>query len=399
MKTFHCTHCQAQVFFENVECLNCGSPVAYLPDHQIMAAIEQRSAQIWQPIGKFAAQRYRLCDNFSGQGICNWAVPADDAEGLCVSCRLTRVIPTLTAEGKAAWQKLECAKRRLVHNLLTLQLQLHKKDRDNPDGVSFEFLQDFTTSNGDTNRILTGHDNGLITINVAEADDVHREHQRTAQHEPYRTLLGHFRHEIGHYFWDRLIANGPRLHRFRVLFGDERADYAQALRRHYETGPPDNWQETHISAYATSHPWEDWAETWAHYLHMVDCLETAQTMGLSLKPVCRNEPAISPVRGAADAAEHGFDDMIRRWVPLTYAMNSLNRGLGLADSYPFVLSDIVIEKLRFIHDTLRGHRMTRAATLSRSPGRMLLLTAIGVVAVTGLALLSKRKSAPNLPPI
>jgi hypothetical protein len=89
-------------------------------------------------------------------------------------------------------------------------------------------------------------------------------------------LLGHFRHEVGHYFWDRLVATDPhQLEEFRVLFGDDRQDYGEALKRHYDEGAPANWQDTYISMYATMHPWEDFAETWAHYLHIVDTLETA----------------------------------------------------------------------------------------------------------------------------
>jgi hypothetical protein len=171
--------------------------------------------------------------------------------------------------------------------------------------------------------------------------------------EPYRTLLGHMRHEIGHYYWDRLIAGSDRLEAFRALFGDERADYGEALERHYEQGPPADWQSRLISTYASAHPWEDWAETWAHYLHMTDTLEMAAATGLTLKPRTKNAPTL-----AADPKliERGsFDQMLEAWFPLTYVLNSLNRGLGLADSYPFVLSGPAIDKLRFVHETVAAN--------------------------------------------
>jgi hypothetical protein len=204
--------------------------------------------------------------------------------------------------------------------------------------------------------VLTGHDNGLITVNIAEADDVLREQQRTQQREPYRTLLGHFRHEIGHYYWDRLIQNSASLEAFREKFGDERADYQAALNRHYEQGPPEHWEREFISAYATTHPWEDWAESWAHSLHMIDALETARATGVMLRPRHAEEPKLAtpadPLQPGAD-----FDRMVDEWMALTYILNNLNRGLGLADSYPFVLSAPVIEKLRFVHDTMRSNRL------------------------------------------
>jgi len=196
----------------------------------------------------------------------------------------------------------------------------------------------------------------LITINIAEADDVHRERERALQKEPYRTLLGHFRHEIGHYFWDILISHGPRLADFRELFGDESADYQQALDRHYGEGPPARWEQQFISAYATMHPWEDWAESWAHYLHMVDALETAGAAGLALRPKRNDEPRMQPPPDPLNPHYRDFDAMIESWLSLTYVLNNLSRGLGLPDSYPFILSSPAIRKLRFIHTSIDEYR-------------------------------------------
>jgi hypothetical protein len=199
-------------------------------------------------------------------------------------------------------------------------------------------------------QVLTGHRNGVITIHVAEADDVEREQRRHQMHEPYRTLLGHFRHESGHYYWDRLLQHSPRLAAFRLVFGDERADYSEALTWHYQRGAPTDWPQRFISAYASAHPWEDWAETWAHYLHMTDALETAVACGLSLQPLRPDEPSLPPtVRGDRLGA---FGQMLTAWFSLIYVLNNLNRSLGLPDSYPFILSTPAIDKLRFIHETI-----------------------------------------------
>ena len=183
-------------------------------------------------------------------------------------------------------------------------------------------------------HVLTGHDDGIIVINVAEADDAERERRRTQMHEPYRTLLGHLRHEIGHYYWDRLVRDSERLAEFRELFGDERLDYAESLKAHYANGAPPDWQERFVSAYASSHPWEDWAETWAHYLRITDSLETADACGLSLQPPRNDEPRLNPASLLDNPAGQQFDAMIARWFPLTYLLNNLNRGLGLADALP-----------------------------------------------------------------
>ena len=384
MKTFHCTHCENLVFFENVACLNCGHALAYLPDQDRMAALSGGRDGAWRVEGDRANdQGYKLCSNYSGQHVCNWAVPIEDPDSLCRSCRLTRVIPDLTPEGKDAWARMETAKRRLVQSLLRLQLPLAPKDDAHPEGVAFEFLKDSTQANGDSQRVLTGHDNGLIIINIAEADDVEREKQRQRQHEPYRTLLGHFRHEIGHYYWDLLIRDSERIRDFRNVFGDERADYGEALKRHYENGPPADWAQRYISTYATAHPWEDWAESWAHFLHMVDALETAGETGLMLKPQRVDEPALAALPTGTSVLDSGFDSMIDRWLPLTYVMNNLSRGLGLSDSYPFVLTAPVIEKLRLIYDTVNAVR-----PVSRKAGIVRVARALGVGALVAGAILA-----------
>lgn len=352
MRVFHCDHCQHLLFFESSHCVSCGHVLAYLPDLDVVGSLDPLDDGLWSsPLESAAGRKYRLCQNYTEHNVCNWAVPHDSPHALCESCRLTSVIPDLTREGnKEAWYRLETAKRRLLYSLERLGCSPPNKLDDPEGGLTFEFLADPDDPNAPA--VLTGHADGLITLNLAEADDAERERRRLQMGEPYRTLLGHFRHEVGHYYWDRLIANSDRLGAFRELFGDESVDYAESLRQHYDQGPSPNWQERFVSSYAGAHPWEDWAETWAHYLHMTDALETAAHCGLSVRPRRKDEPAVQKVVAVdADRRVH-FDRLLDSWFPLTYVLNNLNRGLGLPDGYPFVLSEPVIEKLRFIHDMI-----------------------------------------------
>jgi hypothetical protein len=351
MKTFHCDHCQALLFFESTKCLTCGHVLAYLPDQQCIATLEPGENGQWRRVGAMTeGPRYRLCANYEGAQVCNWALRADETQTLCASCRLTRVIPSLELAGhKDAWAKLESAKRRMLYTLHMLGCPVRDRTEDPQKGLACQFLAE----SPEGPKILTGHDNGVITVNIAEADDATRETQRNVLHQPYRTLLGHFRHEIGHYYWMLLIESQPRQEAFRAIFGDERADYAVALRTHYDTGAPAGWEEHYVSSYAASHPWEDWAESWAHYMHMFDVLETAADSGLKLEPPRDDEPTLTEAQVNRTAS---FDELLRSWFPITFVLNNLNRSMGLPDGYPFVLSDPVIAKLRFVHETIREHR-------------------------------------------
>jgi len=354
MKVFHCTNCEQLVFFESTQCVHCGHTLAYLPDLQIMGSLEPEQGGMWIANASGVPHTYRLCENYTVHNVCNWAIPDFETQTQCQSCRLTRIAPDLDRSGfKEAWYRLEVAKRRLVY---TLQ-QLHcfvKSSTEDPRGVAFDFLAD--PENPDETAaapVQSGHSNGIITINIAEADDAERERRRLQLHEPYRTLLGHFRHESGHYYWNLLIKDSDSIDEFRRLFGDERPDYDQALQNYYNHGAPPNWQQEFVTAYYGAHPWEDWAETWAHYLHIVDTLETAAACGLTLHPVRLDEPSL---RSSFDPMKPGTDfrHLIDRWFPLTYILNNLNRGLGLLDGYPFVLSPRSIEKLSFVHSTVHA---------------------------------------------
>jgi hypothetical protein len=354
MKIFHCDHCRQLVFYENTRCVNCGHALAYLPERAVIGSLEQTSANLWRsPAVEAKGRTYRLCQNYNCANVCNWALAVDDPQALCRSCRLTRVIPNLSQPGHAeAWYRLEVAKRRLLHSLLGLSLPVVGKDDDPDRGLAFEFLADSAPGVAGAAPVLTGHKDGVITINVAEADDPEREKRRQQMREPYRTLLGHFRHESGHYYWERLVKHSAWIAGFRQRFGDEREDYGQALERYHRHGCPADWPERFVSAYASSHPWEDWAETWAHYLHITDTLETAVCCGLSLQPRRSDEPALNADLVLRGCRPESFDQMIESWFTLTYVLNNLNRGLGLQDPYPFILSTPAIDKLRFVHEVV-----------------------------------------------
>ena len=207
MKTFHCDHCGALVFFENVTCLTCGHALGFLPDIMDLAALEQVQQDQWQSLAAESAGRlYRPCANGRIYAVCNWMVPVDDPEELCVACRMNAVIPDLSITANiAAWHKMEVAKRRLIYTLRLLSLSTDGFSDKWWPRLQFCFLTDVPGAA----PILTGHDGGVITMNIDEADDVERFKRRTEFHEPHPTLIGHFRHESGHYFWDALIAGSP----------------------------------------------------------------------------------------------------------------------------------------------------------------------------------------------
>jgi hypothetical protein len=352
MKLFECQNCGQLLYFENTRCERCGHVLGYLPDGAMLSALTAEDGDRWRPLIA-PEQVYRFCANAAHEA-CNWLVPADGPDAFCQACRHNRTIPDLgPPEHLVRWQRLEAAKHWLIHGLLRLGLPLVSK-WENPDtGLAFDFLADDGATFQETSQVVTGHARGLITINIAEADDADRERRRTEMGEPYRTLLGHFRHESGHYYWDRLVSGGPWHERFRACFGDESHDYGVSLAAHHASGPPSDWQMRFVSAYASAHPWEDWAETWAHYLHMIDTLETAYAFNLRVRPEAGSDPKLAmradfdPYRAAT------FDVLIRTWLPLTYAVNSLNRSMGQPDLYPFSLAPAVVAKLRLVHRIIR----------------------------------------------
>jgi hypothetical protein len=316
MRPFTCGTCGQRLYFENSVCVSCGSAVGYVRDRRDMVVLTDGLTP---------------CANLDLNG-CNW-VP-DVAGGQCFACSLTRTRPADgDLEGLPQYYRAEQAKRRLVHELDTLGLPIEPRDDETGRGVTFDLLSSVEE------HVVTGHADGVITIDLAEGDSVHREQVRLDLGEAYRTLLGHFRHEIGHYYWQVLV-EGSDEEGFRRVFGDERESYADAVDRHYADGPPAGWEDRYVSAYATMHPWEDFAETFAHVLHIRDALETTHAFGLAA------DPAVSSRR---------FGEVVTEtWLPLSRALNQVNRSLGEGDLYPFVLAPAVIEKLEVVDDLVRA---------------------------------------------
>lgn len=342
MRVFRCAHCAQVVFFENTRCTRCGAELGFDPESLELRTLEPEGNGLRSLTDPSDSRRWRFCANHV-LAACNWLV-ALEGSALCRSCRVTRVRPPDgDPEGLAAFARAERAKRRLVWQVLGLGLPLAPRDED-PGGIAFELL--WSPQGG----IVTGHQDGVITVDLRESDDVRRERLRIELDEPYRTLLGHFRHEIGHYYWSLLVA-GPAVGWFRALFGDERSDYAGAMDRHYQQGPTSGWESSYVSAYASMHPFEDWAESFAHYLHMRDVLEMAASFRMTLAgpPGGSAGSQLSADPGAA-VAHPDFDGLLEAWIPLGIALNAVNRAMGKEDLYPFVLAPQVTEKLRFVHD-------------------------------------------------
>jgi len=344
------------LFFENIACVSCKREVGFLPDLICVSSLDPAADGLFSPTdSEGKGHLYKKCQNYAGAGVCNWMIPVEKStESFCISCRLNTVIPDQSIpQNVVLWGLIEAAKRRLVYSCLRLKLPLANRTDDPEHGLGFRFMADTTKPDGTVERVLTAHDFGLITLNIAEADDAAREKMRLGMKEPYRTLLGHFRHETGHYYWDRLVDNTRFLEPYRALFGDERHDYDEAMKKYYASGAPPDWQENYISIYATMHPWEDWAESWAHYLHVQDTLEVAADFGLVGKRI-----KIDP-KGNAEGTQptlkaKPFDQVLDTWAELTIALNSINRSMGLRDLYPFILSQPVVDKLRFISEVIAG---------------------------------------------
>ncbi len=352
MRQFNCI-CGAALFFDNHQCLACGRQVGFDSERFELVALEESPSgpatrsdpnvpnQLLGPEGR----AYLRCDNRERSG-CPWLVSPYASPRLCVACRLNRKIPDLSvSQDEDAWHQVEEAKRRWVYGLLRLGLPVRSKSEDPTGGLVLDVLRPTATQ-----QVFTGHSNGVITINLNEADPVAREVTQQQMQERYRTLLGHLRHESGHYYFAQLVESnrlGPAwIERFRQLFGDERVDYAQALQNHYEVGPPPNFKQQFVSRYASTHPWEDFAESWAHYLHLFDGLETARALNLL------RVPSLDLAARTTGFEHEVFEALIEAWIELTVCMNALNRSLGLRDCYPFVLTPIIREKLRYVHELI-----------------------------------------------
>ncbi|HEV7203831.1 MAG TPA: putative zinc-binding metallopeptidase [Jatrophihabitans sp.] len=340
MRAFACPNCRSLIFFDNHRCLTCDSRLGFDRGRADLVVLDDSSTKV-------------RCAN-SVLVDCNWLVDPGAPQGLCDCCWLTRTRPADDdTDALAAFARAERAKRRLLFQLDHLRLPTTPRSADPGQGLAFDLLSSARQ------KVITGHANGVITIDLAEGHDPHREALRVKLAEPYRTLLGHLRHEIGHWYWNVLVRDTPFLDRFRDLFGDERADYGEALKQHYsaETETPD-WSDTHVSNYAAAHPWEDWAETFAHYLHIRDTIQTAGAWGvhtdgpdLDLKLAWDAQLDVDPQEDVDT-----FDELARSWIALKMVLNQLNRSMGKDDLYPFRLTPTVVDKLRFVHVVVTSHR-------------------------------------------
>ncbi len=338
MKIFKCPNCASSIFFENTRCVKCNSFIGYnvLTDEFDVTSNDNLELNT----------NLKFCYNYQNS-VCNWLIENNDENKFCKACELNRKVPSVSdTEGFKKWKKLEVAKHRLIYQLIKLKLPLIPKI-DNENGIAFDFI-----SENNKDNLVTGHADGVITILLSEADSVHREQLKKQMNEMYRTLLGHFRHEIGHYYWMLLFKDSDNLNAFRNLFGDETQDYGLALKAHYKNGAPSNWNLEFISKYASSHSWEDWAETWAHYLHIMDTLETGYNLGLTLADNL-GQDELNHISNCPNPYEtEDFKIIFDANMGLTLAVNSLNRSMGVADIYPFIVPNAVFKKLDFIHHLL-----------------------------------------------
>ncbi|WP_047546134.1 putative zinc-binding metallopeptidase [Psychroserpens sp. Hel_I_66] len=347
MKVFECNNCNHAVFFENYTCDNCGHLTGYRDKDRKMLTFNTKSKSLVSDKERIA---YKYCKNKT-YNVCNWIIEENSPEEYCNACQLNRTIPNLTdVNNFQNWKDLEIAKHRLIYQLQKIGLPLPSKMKSE-EGLCFDFVEQEQDPS-----LMTGHANGVITILLREADSVKREQMRKQFLESYRTLVGHLRHEVGHYFWDRLVNTNPQvLDEFRAIFGDERENYGDALQAYYKNGAPKDWQKSYISKYATSHAWEDWAETWAHYLHIMDMVETAYFFRINVKPLGIKRSTKTKVSLDPYTIKN-FDAIIKKCMPLSFAVNSINRAMGIPDVYPFVITPAVISKMKFIHSLLLSKR-------------------------------------------
>jgi len=359
MKVFRCPACNQQVYFNNLRCLSCGSVLAFDPESRTMLAFAAPWGECYDASSTSAGASHVPCVHRQGARACNWAVRSQaGASNECASCRLTDAGASTGEMGhEARWLSAETAKRRLLRTLFELGVFVNAEN-PNDGSLRLRFVWQVPSANA---PVLTGHDSGTVTLNLLEADDDHRESARVAFGEPLRTVLGHLRHEVAHYLDARWVDTNAALSaEFSKLMGDKSLDYAQALAHHYAHGAPADWQQRHISAYASAHPWEDWAETCAHYLLMVDAVETAADWGLSLDKV----PDVQ-LRESTHVFDLPADDLVwQQWLPVSRFLNSMARSIGVRDSYPFVVAPVVVQKIAFVRKVLLHARGASGSTLS-----------------------------------
>ena len=327
MRTYDC-QCGGLLFFESTQCLKCKCDSGMCTSCRTVTSIDRKDQSTWVCGNKQCGTQIQRCGNFSPNAICSRLIPVGDADALCDYCQLTEVIPDLAIDGNIEkWRRLEHAKQRVLHQIDQIGLMFRDSGGTLVPKLSFEF------KDGAKGPVSTGHDQGQIVVNIIEADSVQRERTRVEFGEPQRTLVGHFRHELGHFFWDRLVQfDNARLTNFRNVFGDEtNPNYDAAIASFYQTGPAQNWKTSYVSAYATMHPWEDFAETFATYLEIRSVVDNANHFMSS------------------GVSTSDFDALIKCHCKVGMMANEFNRDMGLLDLVPQVFVGPVIEKLKLIH--------------------------------------------------
>ena len=391
MRIFSCPACRHVIYFDSDTCMNCGVGLAFSrARHAMVALADGQPGTATPPADPTAAATppdgARPCLNRNIG--CNWiAAPGGD---FCDACLLVRHVPdVIDANVSGYLRDTGTAVRRLAYQLDDLGLPIVTHWQKPDGGLAFDL--DAST---DDKKVMIGHLNGIITIDITEAQDSHREALRALLDEQYRTMLGHFRHEIGHYYWQALVA--PRaewLAEFREVFGDERQDYGAALDAHYgQDGGQSSWQDAFISQYARTHPWEDFAETFAHFLHITDTLQTAAAHGMQMptipgdwppevEAVMVSVPHIDPVQDAEQAVrdsavpldaeqagDTGMRQILGEWLPLAAALNEVNRAMGKRDLYPFIIPGAVAHKLAYVLRLVTASRSAAAETAGAGGG-------------------------------
>lgn len=347
MRLFRCDNCGNPVHFDNRACLNCGFRLGFVPEALAIHTLQlDADGQRWRRVDE-AQFVYRFCAN-AARDICNWLVPAESPEEFCIACRYNGLVPDPNTEiGLKRWRAIAEAQRHLFYSFLRWNLPRQSRREDPEGGLLFDLKDDEILPDGSCKPTLIGHDEGHIVIRTAEADDLTREQAREQLNEPYRTLLGHFRHETGHFIWNKMVRDPGKFDGFRAVFGDERVDYAQSLETHYKNGPPPGWGSSYISYYATTHPWEDFAECFAHVLHIVDSLETAHIYGIALAPLSHAE--MTAFANFDPYTVLDFEKIADVWIPLSVALNSIHHSMGERDLYPFILTPTIKAKLGYVH--------------------------------------------------
>ena len=319
MRAFGCEVCGAELFFENSVCVRCGSAVGYSREHGTLVAV--------------TADR-PICANLNRCG-CNWIADPASVLGLCFSCRLTRTRPAdADAVGLAQYWVAEAAKRRLIFGLDELELPIMISDGFA--GLAFDLL---SSTQG---KIITGHLNGIITLDLAESNDSHREALRQSMDEPYRTVLGHFRHEIGHYYCQLLALTPDRRDEFRTLFGDETLSYEEALQRHYASR--ELASSGRASSSARTRPCI--RSRISRRCSATSCTSPTRCRRRGSSGCCRNRISATTSSRHAGTARKLRKSLLERpmaevvgetWLPVSKGLNQINRSMGKPDLYPFVL--------------------------------------------------------------